>query len=97
MKIKMEKDIIENSKEVRRDIAEFNKLVKFLKKQAESKPSTVTLKKVGNQLVLMGNGGVIDSLDKKTGEKIIKAFEAAEYDTTFFTNYEIQLPSSLPI
>ena len=40
----------------------------------------------------MGNGGVIDSLDKKTGEKIIEAFEAAEYDTTFVTNYEIQLP-----
>ena len=91
-KIKMEKEIIERSKEVRRDMTDFNKLVKFLKKQAESKPSTVTITKVGNQLVLMGNGGVIDSLDKKTGEKIIKAFEAAEYDTTFVSNYQIRLP-----
>ena len=88
----MEKEIIERSKEVRRDMTDFNKLVKFLKKQAESKPSTVTITKVGNQLVLMGNGGVIDSLDKKTGEKIIKAFEAAEYDTTFVSNYQIRLP-----
>ena len=38
----MEKEIIERSKEVRRDMTDFNKLVKFLKKQAESKPSTVT-------------------------------------------------------
>ena len=88
----MEKEIIEQSKEIRKDMAEFHKLVKFVKKQSEIKPYTVTVTKVCDQIVFMGNGSVIDSMDNKTAKMIREAFKDAENDTTFSTSYQVNLP-----
>ena len=88
----MEKEIINNSKKDRKVLSMFNQQRKTTKDNVELDIPTITITKIFNQLVFMGNENIIADLSAETKEGLTDIFEASEKTQNFVSTYQPILP-----
>ena len=88
----MDKEIINISKNDRKILTVFNQQTIKTKDHVESDLPTITITKIFNQVVFMGNENIIAVLSAETKESLADIFEASEKTQNFVSTYQPILP-----